>query len=88
VLNTVSYTLSQQEPVFGSANDLRHRPHEKYKRRWIAPQTKTLERYCPNLFVAFNLAKSQSVSDERLFAELPRFIREVSREDIASEQVA
>lgn len=74
VLNTVSYVLSQQEPIFGTTNHLRHQPREKYKRRWIAPQMKTLERYCPDLFVALNLAQSQSVSDERLFAELPKFI--------------
>lgn len=79
-LSVVSYALSQQEPIFGTTNHLRHRPHEKYKRRWIAPQAKTLERHCPDLFVALDLAKSQAVSDEKLFTELPKFIREVSCE--------
>lgn len=76
-LSVVSYALSQHEPIFGTTNHLRHRPHEKHKRRWITPQAKTLERHCPDIFVALNLAKSQSVSDEKLFAELPKFIREV-----------
>jgi hypothetical protein len=76
VLRVVSYVLSQQEPIFGTTNHLRHRPREKSRRRFVSPQRKTLEAHCPNLFVALNLAKSRSVSDEKLFAELPKFIRE------------
>lgn len=78
-LNAVSYALSQQESLFGSTHHLRHRPREQSKRRFISPQRKTLEAHCPDLFVALSLAKSQSVSDERLFAELPKFIREIPR---------
>ncbi len=78
-LNAVSYTLSQQESIFGSTHHLRHWPREQNKRRFISPQRKTLKAHCPDLFVALSLAKSQSVSDERLFAELPKFIREIPR---------
>ncbi len=75
VLRVVSYTLGQQEPVFGSKPHKHHRPREQYKRRFIHPQMKTLEKYHPELFVALNLAKDKSVSDETLVEKLPILVR-------------
>jgi hypothetical protein len=76
VLRVVAYVLGQQESVFGTRKHLANRPRDPFKRRYIHPQLKTLERYHPELFVALSLAEDKSVSDETLFAELPRFIRE------------
>lgn len=89
VLRVVSYTLGQQEPVFGTSRSRDHRPRAKYQRRFIHPQRKTLAEHKPELLTALDLAKDKAVSDQSLVAELPTFIREssgaVAKGDLALE---
>ena len=78
VLRVVSYALGQQEPVFGTTTHRHHQPRVKHQRRWGCPQRRTLEEHKPELLSALDLAKDKAVSDQRLVAELPTFIRESS----------
>jgi hypothetical protein len=69
------YVLGQNEPVFGTNTHEHHQELGGGKRRFGYPQTKTLEKYRPELCCVLDLAKDRSVSDETLFSKLPIFIR-------------
>jgi hypothetical protein len=78
-LAAARYVLGQQEPVFGSRAHRRHVQRAKFERAFITPQRETLERWKPDLFVALNMAQSESVSDMELLVRLPNFINGTSK---------
>ena len=80
LLASVSYALAQHEPIFGSNTHEHHEPRQSFKRAFVSPQAETLKSHHPELFRVTHLAKDQSVSDERLFSELPMFIQELRPE--------
>lgn len=75
-LMTVTYVISQQEPVFGRRLERPHEPREKHARRLRYPHAATLREHHPELLHVLDLAKDKSLSDKEMFAALPRFIRE------------
>lgn len=77
-LAVASYVLGQHESVFGTTKHLENAQHPKGKRILLMPQASTLKKHNPKLFVALDLAKSQSVSDENLCREF----LSVNREDL------
>ena len=81
-LCVAQYVFSQQESVFGSHKHSDNEPREKFKRAFISNHAVTLREYHPELFRATELAKDRSVSDEKLFVELPLFINNMSRGEI------
>ena len=67
--------------MFGTTKHLENAEHPKGKRPRLMPHDATLKVHNPKLFVALDLAKSQSVSDKTLCRELLLFIREDVNKD-------
>lgn len=75
VLRVVGYVLGQNESVFGTDKHQDNAPHPKHMRGFVKNEAATLTKHKPELLRAMELAKTKSLSDRRLYAELPKFIR-------------
>lgn len=66
-----AYVIGQYHRVFGNDVHARHAPCPKGKRKYLTPQSSTIQRHEPRLFHRLAQAKDRSVSDDALCRDWP-----------------
>lgn len=62
----IAYVLEQHRPIFGSTNHLANAPLAPGQQMLWTPSRKTLKLYKPELLSALDMAKDQSITDNKL----------------------
>jgi hypothetical protein len=69
----VVYVMGQNEPAFGFRKYRSNEPPPLGARRLLTPRRATLDRHCPQLLSALDIANDPTVPDETLLSRLPKF---------------